>query len=336
MSGHRKSLSYLLHSAKKWRRARFIGTTSERQDSLLTFYSILDELATWDFYFVCCEVVQVAAISCKTFNDPCDGECSKFSINEGSRKLPMMFGHQGPQISTGGLAKTSLMESGGFLIDIHGALPWSSDALFEGLCDLRELFHLHEWVFGTRELFRLASLPSLQVLHFCLKPYRDIKTHSNLIPTKNFPIRAPDFDAVAPLPSFSRLTHRRLNCICPSVIDDASLKTMAQSQPQLENFGIGNAGRYPVLPSLTFVGLAYLIHHFPRLYTIDMSFWAYEVDFNNEPLPTTTLNEGILVNMSPVVDPIAVACRLHNLMPKLTYVNFFAKFDVGLPLPPPF
>lgn len=105
------------------------------------------------------------------------------------------------------------------------------------------------------------------------------------------------------------------------------------------DFGIGMEVRVAILSSLTFVGLAYLMHHFPRLRTIDMLFCVYEVDINNRRFPTTNLNEGItrlLVNMSPVVDLIAVACRLHSLMPKLTYVNFFTKFDVGLPLPPPF
>jgi hypothetical protein len=66
---------------------------------------------------------------------------------------------------------------------------------------------------------------------------------------------------------------------------------------------------------------------------IDVSFCAYEVD-----IKAATLNEGItrfLVNMSPVVDPIAVTCRLHSLMPEITDVCF-VRFNIGFLLLPPF
>jgi hypothetical protein len=42
------------------------------------------------------------------------------------------------------------------------------------------------------------------------------------------------FDDVVPLLPFNRLTNLRLDGICTSVINDASLKTLAQSWYQLE------------------------------------------------------------------------------------------------------
>ncbi|KAG2345496.1 hypothetical protein BDR05DRAFT_862768, partial [Suillus weaverae] len=78
--------------------------------------------------------------------------------------------------------------------------------------------------------------------------------------------------AIAPLLSFSHLRDLNLDWICASAIDDASLKTMAQSWPHLEIFCFGTSARWLVPPSLTFVGLVYLIHHCLRLRSIAMPF----------------------------------------------------------------
>ncbi|KAG1757131.1 hypothetical protein EDB19DRAFT_13386 [Suillus lakei] len=158
--------------------------------------------------------------------------------------------------------------------------------------------------------------PALETLHFDFDPEFTSFIEQGALAN---PGLAPGFDAVAPLLAFSRLTHLQLGCIC-FLIDDASLKTITQSWPQLENFGFGEAGHIPVPSSLTFVGLAHLIHHCRRLHTIEISFCAFEVDINSESFPTTIPNERIIelfVNMSPIVSPIAVASQLQRLMPKL-------------------
>ncbi|KAG1755951.1 hypothetical protein EDB19DRAFT_1902126 [Suillus lakei] len=61
------------------------------------------------------------------------------------------------------------------------------------------------------------------------------------------------FDVIAPLLPFSRLTDLRLDWICTSAIDDASLKTIAQSWPHLESFWFGGAIPWLIPPSLTFI-----------------------------------------------------------------------------------
>ncbi|KAG1732228.1 uncharacterized protein EDB91DRAFT_1030907, partial [Suillus paluster] len=127
------------------------------------------------------------------------------------------------------------------------------------------------------------------------------------------------FDVIAPLLSFSHLTDLRLDWMCTSAIDDASLKTMAQSWPQLEKFWFGCAARWLIPPSITFIGLAHLIHHCPRLCHIEMPFSAYPIDdIDSEPFFKTIPNGKITeidVGISPIVDPIAVACQLHMLLP---------------------
>ncbi|KAG2367749.1 hypothetical protein BDR07DRAFT_1372669 [Suillus spraguei] len=129
------------------------------------------------------------------------------------------------------------------------------------------------------------------------------------------------FDAVASLLSFSHLTDLRLDWICISAIDDASLRTIAQSWPRLETFWFGNAARWVILPFLTFIGLVQLIHHCRHLHTIRMSFCACQVDINGEPFAPTIPNENITelsVGMSSIADPITVASQLHRFLPKWT------------------
>ncbi|KAG2036104.1 hypothetical protein BDR03DRAFT_960788 [Suillus americanus] len=152
------------------------------------------------------------------------------------------------------------------------------------------------------------------------------------------PIFALRFDAITPLLSFSHLTNLDLDWICPSAIDDASLKTMAQSWPHLENFFFGSSARWLVPPSLTFVGLVHLIHHCRRLRSIALPFCACPVDVNSEPFSETIPNEMItklFVGVSPIIDPIFVACQLHTLLPKLTSVGLLAS-DAEFLVPPPF
>ncbi|KAG1820436.1 uncharacterized protein BJ212DRAFT_1478549 [Suillus subaureus] len=147
------------------------------------------------------------------------------------------------------------------------------------------------------------------------------------------------FDVVVPLLSFSRLTNLRLDWICTSAIDDASLKTIAQSWPQLETFWFGGAVLWVVPPSLTFIGFAHLIYHCRRLCNIQMSFRACPVDINSEPFSKTIPNENITsfsVAVSPIVDPISVACQLRRLLPKLTEVYFLDWLAYKLHVPPSF
>ncbi|KAG2048774.1 hypothetical protein BDR06DRAFT_962231 [Suillus hirtellus] len=134
------------------------------------------------------------------------------------------------------------------------------------------------------------------------------------------------FDVIAPLLSLSRLTKVDLDWICASAIDDASLKRMAQSWPLLQEFYFGSGCRWLVPPSLTFIGFIYLIQHCPALRTIDMTFCACSVDTDSEPFTKTIPNENItniFVGMSPIVDPVAVACQLHTLVPNLSGVDRF-------------
>ncbi|KAG1742835.1 hypothetical protein EDB19DRAFT_1700610 [Suillus lakei] len=298
----------------------------------------------------------------------------------------------------------------------------SSDAICEALCGLKELHRLETDVLNTRALFHLASLPSLEYLHFFLTTYSIGEAQPNSVPTfsshfdqvrfttptpfvlsqclRNVrflfcrsvmvcvdydddtpydPLDATDlissfskcfspalekfhfdfgfpfsgiveediladpsfalrFDVVAPLLSFSHLTDLDLDWICASAIDDVSLKTMAQSWPQLESFCLGSSARWLVPPSLTFVGLVHLIHHCQRLRSIGMPFCACPVDTDSEPFSETIANEKLttlFVGVSPIVDPIAVACQLHTLLPKLTTVGLF-DFDAEFFAPPPF
>ncbi|KAG0691795.1 hypothetical protein DFH29DRAFT_1010184 [Suillus ampliporus] len=140
------------------------------------------------------------------------------------------------------------------------------------------------------------------------------------------PSYALGFDVVAPLLLFSHLKDLQLDWMCTSAIDDASLKTIAQSLPQLENVSIGTAARWLVPPSLTFIGLVHLIRYCRRLRSIDMAFDACPVDIHSEPFSKTIPNNKIarfFVGISTVIDPIAVACQLHALLPKVTTVGYW-------------
>ncbi|KAG1736774.1 hypothetical protein EDB19DRAFT_1878260 [Suillus lakei] len=132
------------------------------------------------------------------------------------------------------------------------------------------------------------------------------------------------FDAVAPLLSLSRLTELDLSWFCASAIDDASLKRMAQSWPQLEKFYFGTRSRWLAPSSLTFIGLVYLIQHCPHLQFVQIPFYARPVDTKSEPFSKLIPNKNITdlhVGVSPIVDPLHVACQLHILLPNLTTVS---------------
>ncbi|KAG2066017.1 hypothetical protein BDR04DRAFT_1160737 [Suillus decipiens] len=162
----------------------------------------------------------------------------------------------------------------------------------------------------------------------------DSYTDEDTLADPNFAL---DFNVVAPMLSFCHLKFLDLDWICNSAIDDTSLKVMAQSWPQLERFLFGSAARWFVPPSLTFIGLVHLIHHCPLLRNIEMPFNACPVDVSSAPFSNTNPNEklhGIFVGISPIVHPIAVACQLHKLMPKLTAVGFYDSNYARLPVRP--
>ena len=135
-----------------------------------------------------------------------------------------------------------------------------------------------------------------------------------------------DFDAVVPLLLFSRLTKLDLDWFSTLSINDSELKNMAQSWPQLEELSLGTAtGEWPVYPPiLTFVGLVHLIRYCRRLRYIAISFCAGSIDVECESFTKTIPNEKIThigVGISPIVNPMVVACQLHALLPNLSYVQ---------------
>ncbi|KAG1759161.1 hypothetical protein EDD22DRAFT_156373 [Suillus occidentalis] len=145
------------------------------------------------------------------------------------------------------------------------------------------------------------------------------------------------FDVVAPMLSFGHLKHLNLDFICSSAIDDSSLKIMAQSWPQLERFSFGSEIRWLIPPSLTFIGLVHLIQHCPLLQSIEMPFRAHPVDVNSTPFADTNPSKKmrtLFVGISPIVDPVAVACQLKRLMPKLTSLGFYDWGLADFPVPP--
>ncbi|OJA16321.1 hypothetical protein AZE42_08378 [Rhizopogon vesiculosus] len=132
------------------------------------------------------------------------------------------------------------------------------------------------------------------------------------------------FDVIAPLLQFSRLRKLDLNWFCTSNVDDEAFKNMVQSWPLLEEFCFGSGDRWLVPPSLTFTGLVHLIQHCRHLYHIDIHFAACPINTASEPFSTTLPNEMIgrfFVGFSPIVDPMAVACQLHALLPNLIQVT---------------
>ncbi|KAG0707384.1 hypothetical protein DFH29DRAFT_995174 [Suillus ampliporus] len=178
--------------------------------------------------------------------------------------------------------------------------------------------------------------PALKKLHFDFNFAFSTFLEGDILANPSFAL---GFDAIAPMLSFGCLTDLQLDWMCTSSIDDASLKTMARSWPQLENLSFGSATRWLVPPSITFIGLVHLIHHCWRLRSIEMPFCACPVDTNSDPFSETLPNENItrlFVGISPIVDPIVVACQLHILLPKLTTVDYFDCLDAEFPVPLPF
>ncbi|KAG2339891.1 hypothetical protein BDR05DRAFT_967506 [Suillus weaverae] len=176
--------------------------------------------------------------------------------------------------------------------------------------------------------------PALEGLIFELAYEFDDFNDEDTLANRRFAL---GFDVIAPLLSFSRLTDFRLDWICTSAIDDTSLKTLAQSWPQLEIFYFGGSVPWLIPPSLTSIGFIHLIHHCPRLRSIQMSFCACPVDINDETFSKIIPNENITifsVGMSPIVDPIDVAHQLRGLLPKLTEVCFleWRADEFGVPL----
>ncbi|KAG1783223.1 hypothetical protein EV702DRAFT_247715 [Suillus placidus] len=147
------------------------------------------------------------------------------------------------------------------------------------------------------------------------------------------------FDVVAPLLSLSHLKILDIPWFCTSAIDDNSLKRMAQSWPQLEEFHFGGGTCWLVPPSLTFIGLVHLIQHCRRLRSIEMTFHASSIDTNSELfskiIPNTHIT-SIDVGLSPIADPLAVACQLHTLLPNLTNIDCVLWLDHLPDLPPIF
>jgi hypothetical protein len=134
------------------------------------------------------------------------------------------------------------------------------------------------------------------------------------------------FDAIAPLLSFGQLTELDFSGFYTEAINDDELKIMAQSWPQLEEFLFGAAPMEddPDLPSLTFTGLVHLIQHCRRLRSIALYFNARPIDIKCEPFCATIPNEKVtylFVGISPIIDPIAIACQLHILLPNLTSIS---------------
>jgi hypothetical protein len=135
-------------------------------------------------------------------------------------------------------------------------------------------------------------------------------------------------NAVVPLLSFSCLKKVDLSCFCSSAIDDAMIKAMAQSWPQLEKLYLGNEARWQIPPSLTFTGVVHLIRHCQYLRDIAISFRASLIDTNSEPFFKIILNRKIThicIGNSPIDAAIvvAVARQLHTLLPNLRSVYRF-------------
>ncbi|KAG1857391.1 hypothetical protein DFJ58DRAFT_840678 [Suillus subalutaceus] len=91
---------------------------------------------------------------------------------------------------------------------------------------------------------------------------------------------------------------------------------------------------------MTFTSVVHLIQHCPRLHTVQMTFCATPVDYDNDPFFFKTVpNEKITtlsVGMSPISDPCAMGSILLRLLPKLGHVDFFGWSNDDTPVPPPF
>jgi hypothetical protein len=164
---------------------------------------------------------------------------------------------------------------------------------------------------------------------------------SNSLSTEKLadPRFALSFNAVVPLLSFSCLKHINLSYFCASGINDAMIKDMAQSWPQLEEFYIGSTARWLIPPALTFTGLVHLIRHCQYLQDVGIPFRASLIDIKSEPFSKTIPNTkitGIYVGNSPidVATTTAVAYQLHTLLPNLRNVHCFP-WTLRISHPPP-
>ncbi|OAX39712.1 hypothetical protein K503DRAFT_865212 [Rhizopogon vinicolor AM-OR11-026] len=162
------------------------------------------------------------------------------------------------------------------------------------------------------------------------------ETYDEVLDSQRF---AFSFDVIAPLLQFSRLTVLDLTWFCSLDVDDEALKYMAQAWPQLEELYFGRGPCYPPVltsTSRTFTALVHLIKHCRHLHRIQMRFAACSIDTDIEPFSTTTANENLTfldVGISPISNPIAVACQLHALLPNLTSVEYHEDEDSEPPLP---
>ncbi|KAG2033853.1 hypothetical protein BDR03DRAFT_653583 [Suillus americanus] len=249
-----------------------------------------------------------------------------------SNSTPIIF----PQLEEVDLTVSSLPDVEHFLKRVR--LPSCRSATVFIRYDYRDLNHAvvpYDPLYIPDLIVSLSEClsPALEKLH--VNNFTDIK--KDIISGHSYVL---GFNAVAPLLPFNRLTGIRLDWLCTSAIDDASLKILAQSWPQLEQFHFGGAARWVVPPSMTFTALVHLIQHCPRLHTVQMSFCATPVDYDNDPFFFETLpNEKIttlFVGMSPISAPRTVAYMLLRLLPKLERVRFFEWLDNGTPTPPPF
>jgi hypothetical protein len=144
-------------------------------------------------------------------------------------------------------------------------------------------------------------------------PYADLDDH---------PL-AFGFDVIAPLLSFRRLTTLEIDWICTTDVNDDGFRRMAQSWPQLKRFSFGVGSAMLASPSVTFIGLIHLVQHCRHLRDITIFFHASSIDIKSDSFSRIVPNENITcieVGDSPIVDPIAVACQLHTLLPNLTKV----------------
>ncbi|KAG0707383.1 hypothetical protein DFH29DRAFT_897164 [Suillus ampliporus] len=165
--------------------------------------------------------------------------------------------------------------------------------------------------------------PALETLQFDFDFDFNVVLEGEILVNPSFAL---GFDVIAPLLSFSHLRDLDLDWMCSSAIDDASLKIMAQCWPQLHTLRFGSAVRWLVPPSITFIGLLHLIHHCRCLRMIEMPFCAYPLDTSSEHFSKTIPNDKItclFTGISPIVEPVAVACQLHTMLPQLTGVSGF-------------
>ncbi|KAG2033851.1 hypothetical protein BDR03DRAFT_902039 [Suillus americanus] len=193
--------------------------------------------------------------------------------------------------------------------------------------------HIPDFIVSLSECFS----PALEKLHVEFEFDFSAYIGEAIIANRSYVL---GFNAVASLMPFYRLTDLRLDWICTSAINDASLKALVQSWPQLEQFHFGGAAYWLVPPSMTFVAFVHLIRYCPRLHTVQMSFCATPVDYDGDPFFFETIpNEKITtlsVGMSPISDPSAVVYILLRLLPKLGNVDYLGWLDDNILVPPPF